>query len=183
MRTSAVVLLLIACSFFGCRSNEHPQGRASRTPAVGVAGDSSSVEPIDQAALQKLIRDRKGKVLFLNVWATWCVPCVEEFPDLVRLSRAYPGNEVEVVGISADYPDEIETKILPFVKKHEVPFRIYVAKFDHQEDFINSLNTSWSGALPASMIYDIHGNRQFFHAGQGTFDQFKKEIEKVRRKS
>ena len=182
MRTSAVLLLLVACSWIGCRSDERSKGQASQSMRGTDAKDSLTVVPIDQVGLQKLIRERNGKILFLNVWATWCVPCVEEFPDIVKLSQAYPGNEVEVVGVSADYPDEIETKILPFVKKHSVPFRIYVAKFDHQEDFINSLESSWSGALPASLIYDVHGNRRFFHAGQGAFDQFKKEIEKVRGK-
>ena len=182
MRTPAVLTLLVVCIWIGCRTDERPRVQPSQSVRPTDAKDSPTVVPLDQAALQKLIRERNGRILFLNVWATWCAPCVEEFPDLVRLSKAYQGNEVEVVGISADYPDEIESKILPFVKKHDVPFRIYVAKFDHQEDFINSLNTTWSGALPASLIYDVHGNQRYFRAGQGTFDQFRKELEKVRGK-
>jgi thiol-disulfide isomerase/thioredoxin len=183
MRIWAILFLLAAFHWIGCRSNERPPVQSSQTVRVNGARDSLTVVPIDRFALRKLLRERNGKILFLNVWATWCAPCVEEFPDLIKLSQAYPKNEVEVVGISADYSDEIESKILPFVRKHSVPFRIYVAQFDHQEDFINSLDSSWNGALPASLIYDGHGNQRFFHAGQGTFQQFKEEIEKVRKKS
>ena len=106
--------------------------------------------------------------------------CIEEFPDLVKLSRSYDERQVEVVGISTDYPDEVDSKIVPFLEKQNVPFRVYVANFDHQEDFINAVNRSWSGALPASAIYDPQGNQQFFLVGQGTFEDFKKEIDKLK---
>jgi hypothetical protein len=76
----------------------------------------------------------------------------------------------------------VESKILPFIKKHEVPFRIFVAKFAHQEDFINSVNPSWSGALPATLIYDQRGNQRLFLVGQGTFERFKKAIDTVKTK-
>jgi len=164
----------------GCRPNDdrnpHLAGGASAADRKRV----ETVEPIDKAGLQKLIKERNGRILFLNIWATWCAPCVEEFPDLVKLSRAYPEHEVEVVGISADYPDEVESKILPFIKKHDVPFRILVAAFERQEDFINGVNPAWSGALPATLVYDQYGNQRLFLVGQGTFEEFKKAIDTVR---
>ena len=46
-----------------------------------------SVDKIDKAKLSKLIKERKGKILFLNLWATWCVPCREEFPSIVKLAN------------------------------------------------------------------------------------------------
>jgi thiol-disulfide isomerase/thioredoxin len=179
--------LLLAASLFilltegpGCRPKE-PQKPAPTTSSADAARNQvGSVDPIDQAGLKTLINERKGKVLFLNIWATWCAPCVEEFPDLIKLSQSYNGSEVEVVGISADYPDEIESKILPFIRKQHVPFRICVAKFDHQEDFINSVNASWSGALPATLVYDAQGKQRYFSVGAGTFEKFKKIVDSVR---
>lgn len=44
------------------------------------------VEDIDKSKLQNLIKNRKGKILFLNIWASWCAPCKKEFPDLVKLA-------------------------------------------------------------------------------------------------
>ena len=178
--------LLIGCLFLavlsgsGCRSNDQRNPHLAGGTSTAGGQQVETVEPIDKMGLQKLIKERNGRILFLNIWATWCAPCVEEFPDLVKLSRAYPDQEVEVVGISADYPDEVESKILPFIKKHDVPFRILVAKFEHQEDFINGVNPSWSGALPATLIYDQHGNQRLFLVGQGTFERFKKSIDTIR---
>lgn len=141
------------------------------------------VRTIDEKSLRKLIKTRNKKVLFLNIWATWCAPCVEEFPDLVKLYRHYNPNEVEIVAISADFPDEVDSKILPFLKKQKVPFKTYVAKFENQDSFINSLNKSWNGALPATFVYDAKGKQRFFTIGKSNFDRFKNEIEKVRGKT
>jgi len=138
------------------------------------------VDPIDESRFRKLVRERNGKILFLNIWATWCVPCVAEFPDLVRLSVSYDAKRVEVVGISADFPDEVESKIVPFLQKQKVPFKNYVADFKDQQDFINAVKRSWSGALPATFIYDTAGEERFALVGKGTFEQFKKEIDKLR---
>lgn len=178
--------LLIACLFLAvligpeCRPNDQRNSHLAGGASTADGKQVETVEPIDKTGLEKLIKERNGRILFLNIWATWCAPCVEEFPDLVKLSRAYPEHEVEVVGISADYPDEVESKILPFIKRHDVPFRILVAAFERQEDFINGVNPSWSGALPATLIYDQHGNQRLFLVGQGTFDRFKKAIDTVR---
>jgi len=173
---SGLVILTLAA---GCRSADRQNDRPAASPATSGAKARIVVDSIDEGGLKRLVGERQGKLLFVNIWATWCVPCVEEFPDLVKLSGAYSDKEVEVVGISADYTDEIDTKIIPFLEKLKVPFRVYVAKFAHQEDFINAVNRSWSGALPASMIYDPKGEQRYFHVGQGTFQDFKNEIDKV----
>jgi thiol-disulfide isomerase/thioredoxin len=173
-------LSIVVLSGPGCRPNDQRNPHLDGGASTAAGKQVETVEPIDRTGLEKLIKERNGRILFLNIWATWCAPCVEEFADLVKLSRAYPEHEVEVVGISADYPDEVESKILPFIKKHEVPFRIFVAKFEHQEDFINGVNPLWSGALPATLIYDQHGNQRLFLVGQGTFEGFKKAIDTIR---
>ncbi len=173
-------LLIVLLVTPGCR----PKSPQIQTPPA-VTADSvrnrvGPVEPIDRAGLKQLVTRRNGKILFLNIWATWCAPCVEEFPDLIKLAKSYPESEVEVIGISADYPDEVESKILPFMRKHNVPFRIYVAKFDHQEEFINSVNPSWSGALPASLVIDARGKQRYFSVGAGTFEKFKTIVDSVK---
>ena len=173
-------LILVFTGGPGCRPKE-PQQPASVGASVDAARNQvGPVVPVDQAGLKNLVKERNGKILFLNIWATWCAPCVEEFPDLIKLARSYPESQVEVVGISADYPDEVESKILPFIRRQNVPFRIYVAKFDHQEDFINSVDSSWSGALPASLVFDARGKQRYFAVGAGTFEIFKRVVDSVR---
>jgi len=180
-KASSLIVVLLAV-FFGaaCRGTNDRGGQAEKVRAESPAKAGFSVEPIDQAGLKRLIGERSGKVLLLNIWATWCEPCIAEFPDLKKLSQTYDTAAVEVVAISADYPDEVDTKIMPFLRKTDVPFRVFVAQFEHPEDFINAVNRSWSGALPASLIYDSRGKERFFHVGQQSFDDFKREINKVK---
>ena len=183
MKQRSVVLFCLTFALaagLGCGKNEPAKPQKSAAIAAEATEQVARVEPIDQAELKKLINERNGKILFLNIWATWCAPCVEEYPDLVKLAHLYSNSDVEVVGISADYPDEIESKIQPFLKKQNVPFRSFVAKFDHQEDFINSVNPKWSGALPATLIIDQTGKQRFFRVGAGTFDLFRSSIDSVR---
>ncbi|UCF64366.1 MAG: redoxin domain-containing protein [bacterium] len=130
------------------------------------------VELLGQDDLQKLINQRRDRILLINVWATWCIPCREEFPDLVQLAENYKDRQVDIVAISADYPDEIETKIIPFLKSQQVNFPVYVQNFENQEDFINFLSREWSGALPASFIYNATGEQKLFLLGKQSYQEF-----------
>ena len=104
-------------------------------------------------------------------------------PDLVRLQAFYKskGSDVQIIAVSADYPDEIETKIMPFLKKFKINFPVYVQNFSKQEHFINLLNKDWNGALPATFIYDKGGRQQSFFIGKRDFDFFRKKISEAAR--
>ena len=134
----------------------------------------NEVALIDSSGLDSLIQERNGKVLLINMWATWCVPCREEFEDLIQLAAYATNKPIEIVGISVDYPDEIESKVKPFLAQQQVNFKIYVQNFDEQEALINQLNKDWSGALPASFIYDARGKQKVFVQGKHTLESFKK---------
>lgn len=138
-----------------------------------------TVRTIDEQGLDSLIKHRNGKVLLLNVWATWCIPCKEEFPDLVKLSNNSGKQNAEVVAVSVDYPDEIKSKVAPFVKKMKATFPVFVADFPSQDAFINSFDKKWSGAVPATFIYDAGGAPQSYLLGKQTYEQLKKAVDDV----
>ena len=138
-----------------------------------------SVEKIEKVKLSKLIKERKGKILFLNLWATWCVPCREEFPSIVKLSEEY--KDVDFASISVDFPDEVDSKIIPFLKSNNAKFASYVNGFEGDDDLINALDKKWNGALPATFIYDKTGKKVAFLEGKQSYDLFKKEIEKAKK--
>jgi thiol-disulfide isomerase/thioredoxin len=158
------IKFLLAGIFWGC-SNE------TNAPLI---------EPIHEAVFQQLVQQRNGKILLVNVWATWCLPCREEFPDLVKLAETYQGSDIEIIGISADYPDEIESKILPFLQEQKANFKNYVRNFEDDQVFINTINPKWSGALPVTVVYDRQGKQQVFHLGEADFETFRQKIESVR---
>ena len=140
---------------------------------------AQTVRPLRAAALDSLISNRNGKVLVLNVWATWCGPCKEEFPDLITLSRSLPAAKAEVVTLSIDYPDETESHIIPFIATMNPPFPVFVADIEPQDSLINALSPKWSGAVPATIIYDTQGRRRIFLTGLQTLAAFKKAVDDV----
>jgi len=116
--------------------------------------------------------------LLINVWATWCMPCREEFPDLVKISNIYK-NKVHVVGISVDDSEVSDSKVIPFIKNQKADFEIYLLKVVEPEDFINLLNKKWSGAIPATFIYDKDGNQKEMLIGKQSYESFEEAIKKV----
>ncbi|MCP5051227.1 MAG: TlpA family protein disulfide reductase [bacterium] len=147
------------------------------------AGDmNGKVRTMAKADFENIVKAHKNKVLMINVWATWCKPCREEFPDLVKLQDYYKGKDVRIVSISADYPDEIDSKIKPFLDKFNLNFPVYVQNFPKQDQFIDYMNPKWSGALPATFIYDKSGKQQTVIIGKQSFESFREEIEKFRSK-
>jgi thiol-disulfide isomerase/thioredoxin len=163
---SRVILFLLLISLISTNDNYSQQSEIK-------------VETIDKLKLEKLIKERNGKVLLLNLWATWCVPCREEFPDLVRLSSNYKNKNVEVVGISIDYPEEINSKIIPFLKKQNVNFINFVNGFEKDEHLIDMIDPKWNGALPATVIYDEKGKKKVFLEGKKSYSEFQKTISKM----
>ena len=139
-----------------------------------------NIEKIDKSRLAKLIKERKGKPLFLNLWATWCVPCREEFPSIVKLADEY--KNVDFAGISVDFPDEVDSKIIPFLKSNKVDFTCFVNAFEGDEALINALDKSWNGALPATFIFDKSGKKIAFLEGKKSYEEFKNALVKLNSK-
>jgi len=179
MKSFIVMLVLFFTIFFIIsRAEEKAEQRFNENT---LDKDYLIVRELSETTLDSLLRDRNGKILLLNVWATWCMPCREEFPDLVKLAKSYDANMVDIVGISADFPDEIDSKIVPFLKEQEVNFPNFVQNFEKQEDFINRLNEEWQGALPATFIYDSSGNQQRYLLGKQSYNSLRRAIEEVKR--
>ena len=124
--------------------------------------------------LNDIIKNREGRVLLINIWATWCIPCKEEFPDLIKISDKY-GEQIELIAISIDYPDEVESKIIPFLNNLKPNFINYVNVENDTEEFINNLNLKWSGAIPATFFYDSDGKQFLFYEGKMSFEEIKNE--------
>lgn len=143
------------------------------------AQNELKVENINKEKLEDLIQNRNGKALFLNFWATWCPPCVEEYPEIVKLAGEYKNNNIEFIGVSIDYPDEVESKIEPFLKKQNVNFKNYVNGFSKDEELINLISSKWSGAIPLTLIYNQNGKMEAYMFGGRNYGEFKEKIDEV----
>lgn len=115
----------------------------------------------------------EGKAVLLNVWATWCGPCVEEFPDIVALKQKYDA-QLAVVFISADFPEDRD-RAIEFLREQNVDWETYL-KTGKDEPFINALSTEWGGALPFTKIYSKNGEIVTFWENKASYDTFEKAI-------
>ena len=135
------------------------------------AQEPVTLETIDEAGVRAQVRNEGGKKLrLLNVWATWCGPCVIEFPDLVSLHRIYRGREFEVVTVNADDAAKRE-KALEFLKTQQASTRNYA--FDKGDPYalVEAVDPKWQGALPHTIVVAPGG--EVIYRSEGAFDTLK----------
>lgn len=132
------------------------------------AREPVTLEPIDTAGIQALARNEGGtKLRLVNVWATWCGPCVIEFPDLVDLNRIYRGRDFEVVTLNADEAGHRQ-KALEFLKKRQASTRNYAFDGESMYTLVEALDPKWPGALPHTILVAPGG--EVVYRSQGAFD-------------
>jgi biotin carboxylase/thiol-disulfide isomerase/thioredoxin len=136
---------------------------------------AAEIQPATIEQLQQAVRAGGARLVLLNVWATWCVPCREEFPDLMRIRREYRERGLRLVLVSADTDSQIPAA-KRFLAEQGVDFLTYL-KQGADMPFIDSLDARWSGALPATLLYDGTGRKLWFHEGKTTYDSLKTRIE------
>jgi len=136
----------------------------------------TALPPVDEDRLPELIREQQGQVVVINFWATWCGPCREELPYFVDLHRKQQDRGLVVIAISMDEPEDME-KAQRFLQEQGARFPSYIRGFRDFEDFVNAIDPSWSGALPATFIFDRSGSLQFKRVGEITRDELQKAVE------
>lgn len=131
------------------------------------ASDAPVPKPADLAAVLAAVRAPGARAVLVNLWATWCDPCREEMPDLIRFYRAHRGEGLRLILVSADDPDS-QKDVARFLAEAGAGGAQAFIKTGDDMAFINGLDPRWSGALPASFLYDGHGRQRQFWPGRVT---------------
>ena len=131
---------------------------------------------LDAPGLAAAVAKEKGKVVLVNFWATWCVPCREEFPDLVRLEQKYRGKGVSVIGVSIDSARDLQA-VEKFLATTKPDFPNYRKKSGgDDQDFIDSVDAKWGGELPFSVVYGPDGKKAKVLSGKQSYEKFEKAV-------
>ena len=139
------------------------------------ATEPVNVEMIDEPGLKELLKNKSDKLRLINVWATWCGPCVAEFDEFITINRMYRGRDFEFISISADNPSNKE-KVQKFLKKQQASNKNYLFSVDDKYKLIEIVDPKWEGALPYTILVEPGG--KIVYAKQGPIDpiMMKKKI-------
>jgi len=176
-------------------------GTGAREGGAGAGGASAQAQGLSKAAAAKPAPDGAVKVteikeeelksllgaggarerpLLVNFWATWCEPCREEFPDLVKIKGQYPSERLDFVIVSLDDAADIGKAVPEFLAQtHAGSLPAYLLNAADQEAAINLVDPTWSGELPATFLYDRAGRLVFKHTGRIKPDELRAAIDQA----
>jgi thiol-disulfide isomerase/thioredoxin len=126
------------------------------TCCAALPANAPDLKPLGEKNYAQLVASHKGSVLLVNFWATWCAPCREEMPQMVRLSRAYGAKGLRLITVSCDEPED-RAKAARFLEEAGASGPAYLKQASEDEAFITLVDKKWSGALPALFLYDRSG--------------------------
>jgi thiol-disulfide isomerase/thioredoxin len=175
---AAVCLLGTAAS--GCRGRQAapPAATQQATPPAtppAAAAPSAQVRTVNAKQIRALVDERKGKVVVVNFWASWCPPCMREFPAIIKVYEQYRGRGLDVIAVSMNSIEEM-ADIDEFVRTSKPPFPIFLA--DAQDTtFSADVVKGWSGEMPMTLVFNTAGERVLTHTSELTFEELARKVQ------
>ena len=138
---------------FGCSIKWQEKSDWIQKAQLQWAAEPVNLDTIDQHGIQHLMKNNTDKLLLINVWATWCGPCVGEFSDFVTMNRMYRCRDFQFISISADDPAK-RGKALEFLKKQQASNTNYIFNEDNKYKLIEAIDPKWQGDLPYTILVE-----------------------------
>ena len=176
LRRSAILVLVVGLLGCGGETTESPDASASNEGTVSTTVDATkpTLKKVTHSDALSVVKQSGARLTVVNFWATWCVPCVEEFPSFVKLDERLDDRGVDVMFISTDFPNQ-KQKVVEFLAEQGVTGTSYL-KTGKTTPFVNAFSTEWSGAVPATFIYDSEGTLLDFWEGKVSYDQLRERV-------
>jgi thiol-disulfide isomerase/thioredoxin len=170
-KTVAVpVTKTFGCSIKWAWKNEYNAKLAAQWAALPV-----ELKDLDLKTVDALVKnENSGKLRLINVWATWCGPCVQEIPEFINIDRMYRERDFEFITISLDQPDK-KAKALERLKKMEASNANYIFTGEDKYALIEKIDPKWQGALPYTLLVEPGG--KIVYGKQGTINP--QELKKI----
>jgi len=144
------------------------------------AGDRKpALQVLDEAGFARTLAGYKGKIVLFDFWASWCHGCREEMPELIKLQEKLRNSGFVLVTVSVDEPGDAPAAV-EFLKEKHAPSPAYLKRARNDEAFINSVDSNWSGALPATFLYGRDGHRAASFIGATDTAQIEAAVNKLR---
>jgi len=126
--------------------------------------------------LQAMMKQNNDTTYVFNFWATWCAPCVEEFPNFQKISDATSKNKVKVIFISLDFKKDLNKSLNPFLKNHNVTNSVYLLDELDYNSWIDKVDKDWNGDLPATLVINNKTGVYKLYPHPFTLDQLQQTL-------
>ena len=183
MLPAAVAAVILAGGFGGVTQKQVTPKPPAQKPAEAAPAAPAKVTEIDEAALKSLLgagTAGRARPLLVNFWATWCAPCREEFPDLVKIRGQYAEDRLDFVLVSLDDPADIGKAVPEFLAEaRATALPSYLLHAADDGAAINLVDPTWSGELPATFLYDRSGALVFKHKGRVKLPELRAALDRA----
>jgi thiol-disulfide isomerase/thioredoxin len=149
---------------FGCSIKWADKRKSAEKAFEDWAKEPVEVNLIDANGVRELMKNDSGKLRLVNIWATWCGPCVIEIPELVNINRMYRGRAFEMVTISGDVPRK-KDDVLKFLKDKQASCKNFLFNFEDRIELLEALDKDWPGGIPYTIIVKPGGEIIYRHTG------------------
>lgn len=146
---------------------------------MGLISFHGDVEIIKWPALEEYIAKKEDKIKVINFWATWCKPCMEELPYFEQIHKEYKDKNVEVLFVSLDQAS-MKDKVKASLKKNNITARVLLLDEVDFNKWINRVDTTWSGSIPATLIISKNNTSKTFYERQFTKQQLEEIIQSLK---
>jgi thiol-disulfide isomerase/thioredoxin len=140
---------------------------------------SQKISVIKITDLESRINNQSDTTYIINFWATWCAPCVKELPDFDSVARTTEG-KVKMLFVTMDFKEDINSKVLPFLKKKPLHSDVLLLDEVNGNYFIPKVSEQWTGAIPATLILNNKKKHREFYEKKLNYDFLKNEIDQLK---
>lgn len=132
---------------------------------IAEPANGQNFSQIRMTDLEKILSAKEDKLLVVNFWATWCPPCVKELPYFQKVAKEYNKDIVSFLLVSIDFPSQIDSHLKPFLKKNNVALDVALMMDTDQNEWIDKVDPSWQGNIPATLMLNNTKKTRKFHTG------------------
>lgn len=182
----AVSIALVSCLLVSCDEPSEAQPEPSEAATTQAAETASPLPPpspletftdVSAEDLAAALRAAPGRVLLVNLWSTWCRPCMEEMPQLVSMAERHRDAGLGTMFISMD-TSGTRADALRFMVEQNAPSPSYI-RVGRDADFIPAMHEDWSGTLPATILFNQSRQPQHVWVGEAPMDELERAVQRM----
>lgn len=167
-------IIIVVFVFYACKNKSSIESTKEESIVVSSDQNVTEVPMLNFEQLQPMLNKTNDTTYVVNFWATWCRPCIKELPAFEKITEEFKDKPLKVLLVSLDFPEQLESHVLPFIKKRNLQSQVLLLNDTRAHIWIPKVDVTWSGAIPATLIYKNSESR--FFEKSFSYETLKNEI-------